>query len=180
MSNYGGLPDRTRVCSVHLHTYPPVHVSKMDTCSYTYTRIQVYAYECLQFFSVRLFSIRRVSEYSACESKVQQVLLARGIKLCEYSVYASRCMPVLQEHAPLYCALVRVRRWMQVDDSTRVILIGYHVRWVESLDVHFCNLPYLSDSAWRISKVRNRDTYGDCDMTDVCVVGNRQVPSCSV
>ena len=31
-----------------------------------------------------------------------------------------------------------------------------------------------------ISKVRNRDTYGDCDMTDVCVVGNREVPSCSV
>ena len=31
-----------------------------------------------------------------------------------------------------------------------------------------------------ISKVRNRYTYGDCDMTDVCVVGNRQVPSCSV
>ena len=31
-----------------------------------------------------------------------------------------------------------------------------------------------------ISKVRKRDTYGDCDMTDVCVVGNRQVPSCSL
>ena len=29
------------------------------------------------------------------------------------------------------------------------------------------------------SKVRNKDTYGDCDMTDVCVVGNRQVLSCS-
>ena len=135
------------MCRVHLYTSPPVHVSKVDTCSYTCTRIQVYAYEGLQFYSGRLFSIRRVSEYSACESKVQQVLLARGIQLCEYSAYASRCMPVLQEHAPLYCAVVIVRRWMQVDDSTRVIHIGYHVRWVESLDAHCCNLPYLSDSA---------------------------------
>ena len=145
----GGLPDQTHVCGVHLYTSLPVHVSKVDTCSYTCTRIQVYAYEGLLFYSVRLFSIRRVSEYSACESKVQQVLLARGIQLCEYSVYASRCMPVLQEHAPLLCAVGRVRRWMQVDDSTRVIHIGYHVRWEESLDAHCCNLPYLSDSAWR-------------------------------
>ena len=127
----------------------PVHVSKVDTCSYTCTRIQVYAYDGLQFYSVRLFSIRRVSEYNAFESKVQEVLLARGIQLCEYSVYASRCMPVLQELAPLYCAVGRVRRWMQVDESTRVIHIGYHVRWVESLDAHCCNLLYLSDSAWR-------------------------------
>ena len=157
-----------------------VHVGNVDSCTYTCTRIQVYAYEGLQFYSVRLFSIRRLSEYSTCESKVQQLLLARGMQLWEYSVYALRCMPVLQEHALLYCAVVRVRRWMQVDDSYRVIHIGYHVRWVESLDAHCCNLSYLSDSAWRISKVRNRDMYGDCDMTDVCVVGNRQVPSCSV
>ena len=126
-----------------------VHVTKVGSCTYTCTCIQVCAYEGLQFYSVRLFSIRRVSEYSTCESKVQQVLLARGIQLCEYSVYASRCMPVLQEHAPLYCAVVRVRRSMQVDDSTRVIHIGYHVRWVESLDAHRCNLLYLSYSAWR-------------------------------
>ena len=65
-----------------------VDVANVDSCTYTCTRIQVYAYEGLQFFSVRLFSIRRVSEYSTCESKVQQVLLARGIQLCEYSVYA--------------------------------------------------------------------------------------------
>ena len=30
------------------------------------------------------------------------------------------------------------------------------------------------------SNVRNRDTHGYCDMTDVCVVGNREVPGCSV
>ena len=62
----------------------PVHVANVDTCSYTCTRIQVYAYEGLQFYSVRLFSIGRMSEYSTCESKVQQVILARGIQLCEY------------------------------------------------------------------------------------------------
>ena len=31
-----------------------------------------------------------------------------------------------------------------------------------------------------ISKVRTRDTCDDCDMTDVCVVGNRQMPGFSV
>ena len=126
-----------------------VHVAKVGSCTYTCTCIQVYTYEGLQFCSVRFFSIRRVWEYSTCEPKVQQVLLARGIQLCEYSVYASRCMPVLQGHAPLCCAVVRVRRWMQVDDSTRVIHVGYHVRWVESLIAHCCNLAYLSDSSWR-------------------------------
>ena len=132
------------MCAVYTCTRPNV-----DSRTYTCTRIQVYAYGGLQFYSVRLFSIWRVSENSTCESKVQQVLLARGIEFCEYPVYASRCMPVLQEHAPLYCAVVRVRRWMQVDDSTHVIHIGYQVRWVENLDAHCFNLPYLSDSAWR-------------------------------
>ena len=88
------------------------------------------------------FPIGRVSEYSTCDSKVQQVLFARGIQLCENSLYASRCIPALQEHAPLYCAVFRVRRWMQVDDSTRVIHIGLHVSCVESLNAHCCNLQY--------------------------------------
>ena len=139
-----GVPDGTHVCGVHMYTWP----------RWIRVRTHVHASRCMRMrvysFTVSdCFPIRRVSEYSTCESRVQQVLLARGIQLCEYSVYASRCMPVLQEHAPWYCAVVRVRRWMQVDDSTRVIHIGYHVRWVESLDAHCCNLPYLSDSAWR-------------------------------
>ena len=110
-----------------------VHVANVDLCTYTCTRIQVYAYKGLQFYSVRLFSTRRVSEYRTCKSKVQQVLLAKGIQLCEYSVYASRCMPVLQEHAPLDATARALACKMQVDDSTRVIHIGYHVSWVESL-----------------------------------------------
>lgn len=114
---------------------------QVNSCTYTCTRIQVYAHEGLQFYSVRLFAILRVSEYSTCESKVQQVLLARGIQLCDYSVYASRCMRVLREHAPLHCALVMVRRWMQVHDSTRVIYMYSHVSCVESLDAHCYNLP---------------------------------------
>ena len=37
-----------------------------------------------------------------------------------------------------------VRRWMQVDGSTRVIHIGSHVSCVECLDAHCCNFQYSS------------------------------------
>ena len=51
------------------------------------------------------------------------------------------------------------------------------MRWVEILDAHCCNLQYLSDSVGEISKVRSRDTYGDFDMRDVCVV---EIENCQV
>ena len=143
MGNCTGLPYGTHVYSVHIYTSP----------RWIRVRTHVHASRCIHqrvysFTASDSFAIRHVPWYSACESKVQQVLLARGIQLGEYSVYASCCMPVLQEHEPLYCAVVRVRRWMHVDDSTHVIHIGCHVRCVASLDVHCCNLPYLSDSTW--------------------------------
>ena len=104
MGNCRGLPDRTHVCGVHMYTSP----------MWIRVRTHVHASRCMH---MRVYSFTvsdsvlsgRVSEYSACESKVQLVLLARGIQLSEYSVYASRCMPVMQEHALLYCAVVRVR-----------------------------------------------------------------------
>ena len=123
VGNCRGLPDGKHVCVVHMYTSP----------RWLCVRTQVHASRCMHMrvYSLTVsdsFPIWRVSEYSTCESKVQQVLLARGIQLCEYSVYASRWMSVLQEHAPLYWAVARVRRWIQVDDSARVIHIGYHVK----------------------------------------------------
>ena len=105
LGNCRGLPDGTHVCGVHMYTSP----------RWIRVRTHVHASTCMHMrgFSFTVsdsLPIRRVSEHSTCDSKVQQVLLANGIHLCQYSVYASRCMPVLQGHAPLYCAVVRVRR----------------------------------------------------------------------
>ena len=143
MSNYGWTWRWTLVCDVHMYTSPGccVYVHLYTSPAYGLARVRV----------------------RYMELKVQQVILTRDMYLREYSVYASRCMRPSHQHAPLYYTLVSVRRctvlsilwreqynlhptahhsmvrrWMQVDDSTRVIRIGYHVRCVESLDAHCC------------------------------------------